>query len=194
MKLLGRITVLATAALASGIANADSYGFAGCGAGTKLFGPTSMQTSAATTNHGTVPLGANTFIGLPTSQPWSISFDLAGCSDDAMPVAWFKQYDYMFANFASLSKEMAQGSGDVLAGFAATFECPSWQIDEFNKFSKVHFAAIFSQPGIYAAFQELRSLLEKDPVLAKVCKLDGEKVANSGRIESGVLAQRGGEK
>lgn len=154
---------------------ADEYGFAGCGAGTRIWGPRSMQTSASTTNHGTIPIVNNVPIGLPTSQPWSITFDLAGCRESAQPIAYFDQYDYMFANFSSIARDASKGSGDSLGGLAASFGCPQSAYGDFNKFMKKEFAGLFSQPGVKAVFEETRSRMLRNAVLMRKCtRLEGQ--------------------
>ncbi len=152
----------------SGNSQAESYGFAGCGAGTRIFGPRNWQTSAATTNHGTIPI-ANGLIGVPTSQPWSITFDFAGCGEDAMPVAYFDQYNFTFQNFAALAKEAARGEGQILEGLAAQFGCPKSSYRDFGGFVKSQFSTIFAQPGVRATFLELNEKIRGNSILVASC-------------------------
>jgi hypothetical protein len=152
----------------SGNSQAETYGFAGCGAGTRIFGPRNWQTSASTTNHGTIPV-ASGFIGVPTSQPWSITFDFAGCGEDAMQVAYFDQYNYTFQNFAALAKEAARGEGQTLEGLAAQFGCPKSAYRGFCSFVKSQYSTIFAQPGVRATFLELNEKIHGDSVLMATC-------------------------
>ncbi len=168
MKLVA-IYLLVLGALTSTGAMADEYGFAGCGAGTRIFGPRNMQTSAATTNHGGIVLSPNLPIPIPTSQVWSIAFDIAGCSENAMPVAYFDQYDYMFANFSSIARDASRGSGESLTGLAASFGCPQSSYGEFNRLMKNEFDGVFSQPGVKAVFEETRARMMRNAVLMRHC-------------------------
>lgn len=157
-------------AIDSTTAVAEVYGFAGCGAGTRIFGPRSMQTSASTTNHGFIPpLVQGVPFVVPSSQPWSITLDIAGCGEKAKPVAYFEQYDYMFANFATLSKELAQGTGESVSGLASAFGCNKDVNPEFATFLKGKYHTIFSQPGIRAAFLEIRKQVASSAILVEEC-------------------------
>jgi hypothetical protein len=182
--------------LAVSTAQADTYGFAGCGAGTRIFGPRNMQTSAATTNHGTVGgFGTgNLPIPIPTSQVWSITFDIAGCDDSAMPVAYFDQYNYMFMNFASLAKEMSQGSGNTLNGLAAVFGCPETVTADFRQFVKDKFSEIYGQPGIRETFIELQSQLAANPIISAACNIDTASPSESVKVAVNSTSTQRGEK
>jgi hypothetical protein len=149
----------------------EPYGFAGCGVGTKIFGARNWQTSASTTNHGTIgiPLAESFALPLPTSQPWSISMGWAGCDENAMPLAYFEQYNYMFANFSALAKELAQGGGATVDGLASTFGCGSSHYEAFASHVRSNYESIFSQPGIRAVFLQMREELEGNQLLVAAC-------------------------
>ncbi|MEN9529965.1 MAG: hypothetical protein RI932_1838, partial [Pseudomonadota bacterium] len=97
------------------------YGMAGCGLGSIVMGAKGSQISAATTNGTGV-------------QTLGISSGTSNCNPDSKTAVSEAQETYMFNNYASLSKETAQGSGSTLAGLATVLGCGEAQQAEFNKF------------------------------------------------------------
>ncbi|MBM3381319.1 MAG: DUF3015 domain-containing protein [Betaproteobacteria bacterium] len=133
------------------------YGMAGCGLGSVVMGAKGSQISAATTN-GT---GVQTF---------GISSGTSNCNPDSKAAVSEAQETYMFNNYASLSKETAQGSGATLAGLATVLGCGEAQQAEFNKFVQEEHRTIFSAPGAVAALETLKETLAKNEQLAQNCK------------------------
>ena len=97
------------------------YGMAGCGLGSVVMGPKGSQISAYTTN------------GTSGSQLYGITTGTSNCQPDRRGAMSEAQESFMFSNYATLSKEMAQGSGTTLAGLAHVLGCGETDQAAFNK-------------------------------------------------------------
>jgi hypothetical protein len=106
--------LLAVAALALGTAAQAAHTSAGCGLGTILFTGKSGKVHlilAATTN------------GSFGNQTFGISSETLGCTSDGVVKNESKLDVYAAANFQRLSREMAQGGGEYLAGLSTLVGC-----------------------------------------------------------------------
>jgi hypothetical protein len=80
-----------------------------------------------------------------------------------------EQQNYFVANFSTLSKEIAQGSGESIAGFASTLGCePSIQ-PQVAAALQSDYSAIFAQPGAVAAFDKATGSLRAQPDIDAGC-------------------------
>lgn len=137
---------------------ARKYGMAGCGLGSVIFGTKGSQTSAATTN------------GSFNSQLFGITSGTSNCLPDAQASALHEQEKFIYANFASLSKEMAQGRGETLVGLASVLGCESSVQPQFTSFAQSKYQTVFAAPGAVAALETLKEEMKREPVLAQQCK------------------------
>jgi hypothetical protein len=157
---------VAVAALALGLlavhaeARAErKYGMAGCGLGSVIFGAKGMQSSAASTNNASF------------GQTFAISSGTSNCTPSGKGSAQDEQQQEKFfvANFSTLSKEIAQGSGEALTAFAGTLGCEADAAPAVANGLRGGYDRIFAQPGAVAAFDEARQTLRADPALAVHC-------------------------
>ena len=137
---------------------ARKYGIAGCGPGSVLFGTGGMQTSAGTTN---VIYGAQLF---------AISTGTSNCTPDSDSAAVLKQESFVVANYATLSKEMAQGQGQSVAGLAEVLGCDSSVLPAFGSFAQSKYESLFTAPGSMAMLDKLKFELSAQNELAGACK------------------------
>ncbi len=130
------------ALLTSQIASAErKYGRAGCGLGSILIKPSGSQTSAATTN------------GSFYSQLFGITSGTSNCTPSGGGgEASVKQEEFFVANFAALSKEIAQGGGESVVAFAGTLGCEDTHTAAVAATLKDNYDSIFAKPGAIAAF------------------------------------------
>jgi hypothetical protein len=110
LKSLGLVALFIGSASA---AVAGSYGAAGCGLGSIVFGSQAgfVQVFAATTN------------GTSGSQTFGISSGTSNCVPASKAEAFNKQREFVNTNLASLASEMSQGNGETLAAFTQTLGC-----------------------------------------------------------------------
>lgn len=80
-----------------------------------------------------------------------------------------KQLDYVATNLSSLSREAAQGQGEVLAGFAATMGCDAAVQGKFSALMQNSFSEVFSKPGSEAILNASLEKVRSDAVLEKAC-------------------------
>lgn len=149
-----------TLGLAASAARAErKYGMAGCGLGSIMFGTKSMQTSAATFNDS---------FG---SQSWGILSGTSNCQPSGKGSAQDErqQEDFFVANFATLSKEVAQGDGEALVAFAGVLGCADAVTPAVAGNLRDGYGRIFSRPGAVAAFDAARDSLRADAALAAEC-------------------------
>lgn len=134
------------------------YGMAGCGLGSVVMGPKGSQISAYTTN------------GTSGTQLYGITTGTSNCQPDRRGAMSEAQESFMFSNYATLSKEMAQGSGTTLAGLAHVLGCGETDQAAFNKVAQTEHRKIFSSPGAVAALETLKESIVQNESLAQNCK------------------------
>lgn len=139
------------------LALARNYGMAGCGLGSVVMGKNGSQISAYTTNSS---FNSNLF---------GITSGTSNCLPDRKSSAEALQESFMFDNYATLSREMAQGSGTTLAGLAEVLGCTAESTKTFNEVTQKNHREVFAAPGAVAALNTLKETLQKDEVLAKNC-------------------------
>src|SRR5262249_33013535 len=98
----------------AGLARADSYGMAGCGLGSLVFGTDNsklMQILAATTN------------GTFGNQTFGITSGTSNCVEAGVVKAEKEQFAFVEVNFQDLKRNMAAGGGEFLSSFATLLGC-----------------------------------------------------------------------
>jgi hypothetical protein len=144
--------VLATRVLAA------PYGVAGCGLGSLIFEPDSCQISAATTN--------NSFY----TQPFAITFGTSNCvGGGSKSLVDQMQRQFMADNYASLSKEIAQGEGESLRALTQMLGCREASFPQVATTLQSSYGEIFAAPGSGAALISIRQSLSSNPALSHQC-------------------------
>jgi hypothetical protein len=136
---------------------ARKYGMAGCGLGSIVFGTGNPQISAGTTN--------TSF----NSQLFGITTGTSNCTPDAESAAVLKQESYVVANYATLSKELAQGQGQSVAGLAEVLGCESSVVPQFGSFAQSKYDALFLAPGSMAMLDKLKLEMASNETLSSSC-------------------------
>jgi len=140
------------------------YGMAGCGLGSVVMGPGGSGDSGAS------QISAYTTNGASGTQFYGITTGTSNCQPDRRGAMSEAQESFMFSNYATLSKEMAQGAGTTLAGLAHVLGCGETDQAAFNKVAQTEHRKIFSSPGAVAALETLKESIVQDEKLAQNCK------------------------
>jgi len=138
------------------------YGSAGCGLGSIVLGtkPGIMQVFAATTN-------ASSY-----SQTFGITTGTSNCtSAPSAAAAQMEREVFVDMNFASLSKEAAQGSGDHLRALADIMGCANSADDlaAFGRVSQARYGEIFNAGDARGVAANYVNVVRADPMLAANC-------------------------
>lgn len=133
------------------------YGMAGCGLGSVVFG-TGGGTTAATTN------------GSFYSQLFGISFGTSNCVPDKAQAALMKQEAFVATNYPTLTKEMARGEGQTIAGLAEVLGCPQSHVSSLGAFTQSRFDSLVSAPGSMAMLDKLKFEMSEDATLSQSCE------------------------
>lgn len=136
------------------------YGMAGCGFGALLID-----------NHSKGPQIGSWFLnGLYGNQTYAISSGTSNCVESRTEMAAMEQSVYVTANFNSLQKEAAQGSGETLKGLADVLGCYA---DEdkarLGEMSQREFDRLFAEAQPEQLLQRYLGLINQDPMLSKSC-------------------------
>ncbi len=140
-------------------ATKDSYGLAGCGLGSMIFGaqPGFVQVFAATTN----ATAANQTFGITTG---TLNCNLAEAGLQAAV--------YIESNREVIVKDVARGSGETLVGLANLMNCSNQM--EFNRAAQSNLEKIFmSSDNAYTNVQNLYEVIQTNPVLTSSCNIEG---------------------
>ncbi len=133
------------------------YGMAGCGLGSVLFGDSGGQITAATTN--------DSFY----SDGFGITTGTSNCTPDEAEVAQFEQEKFVTGNYATLSKEMAQGSGNTLVAYSEVLGCQADSFPQFARYIQTSYKKLIAAPGSVAMLDATRVELRQHPLLAQDC-------------------------
>jgi Protein of unknown function (DUF3015) len=143
--------------------SAYRYGMAGCGIGSIVFtkpadNVVGMQIIAAILN-ATV-----------SSQTWGVSSGTSNCGGTPQDVATSEQKTYLEANFATLSKEAAQGEGEQLRSLAEVFGCQGNSVQDFLNLSQNKYSLIFASNDSESAHSSYVSEMKANPVFKEQCE------------------------
>ncbi|MBM3381310.1 MAG: DUF3015 domain-containing protein [Betaproteobacteria bacterium] len=174
-----------------------NYGAAGCGVGSVFVKKEDSQLLAAGINFMAPSVSAATVVYMIAGgQPLAVAMLEAGgrratavavivgahpaiamslgtsnCKPDAQELAVATEQErFMFVNYASLSREVAQGDGTHLSTLLELFGCPSSQQESLRKVAQAEHERIFAAPGAVAALDTMRETLAKHADLAQGCK------------------------
>ena len=141
---------MVVSALAVTGASYAAAGAAGCGIGSLIF----------SSNHKIHQILASTTNGSSGNQTFGISTGTSNCNAAGWAKNLQKQRDYMVANFNTLQKEGAQGTGEVLNGLASVFGCGSDSFGQFGQAVQSSYSKVFSSNTPDAALEMLRTELQ----------------------------------
>ena len=165
-----------------------NYGMAGCGLGSTLVKKNGPQFFAASSNvtalNSSFTAGVGTllvnspattvsvFLVLTSSNPAvAIAAGTSNCTPDSdAHTVKFEQESFMFANYSTLAKEMAQGSGTTLNSLFFLLGCQNSEQETFNKIVQSEHQRVFAAPGAIAALDTLRETLAKNSAMAQNCQ------------------------
>jgi hypothetical protein len=135
------LMVLVLSLVVVGSAFAGSYGSAGCGLGSLVFGDQKgiVQIFAATTN------------GTFGSQTFGITTGTSNCPGGILNAKNDRLNEFVVANMDNLAKDIARGSGETLEAFADLLQVPAEKRPEFNKKLQANFARIFTSESVVLA-------------------------------------------
>jgi hypothetical protein len=124
------------------VVSKDSYGSAGCGLGSLVFGnePGAVQIFAATTN------------GTFGSQTFGITTGTSNCGTGVITTSENSNLTkFVENNLDNLSKEIAQGQGESLNTLAELLKVPAEGRSAFNKTLQSHYSSIFPNEHVVVA-------------------------------------------
>jgi hypothetical protein len=133
---------------------------AGCGLGSLVFKPSGNQSSAAISN-GTGMQSIGITLGTSNCTP----------SGKASAAEHLQQENFFVANFSTLSKEIAQGNGNTVTGFAGVLGCDQGIEAQVAAALQANYAAIFAEPGAVAAFDKAKGSLREQADIDAHCAL-----------------------
>ena len=133
------------------------YGMAGCGLGSVIMGPKNAQVLASTTNQ-------------TSYQSVSILSGTSNCVTNSKSVALEAQKEFFTENFATLSKEIAQGDGDSVKALSDTFGCSQEAYPQFAKQLQSSYSEIFASPGALAALSVAQEELTENEDVVMSCQ------------------------
>lgn len=109
------------------------YGMAGCGLGNALIksNSTGSQIASGILNNLFFPQG------------FAMTTGTSGCSEDVGSLSSVEKEVYISANYGSIAKEAAQGSGEHLNTLASLMGCDEKSQDTFAKFSQANYENLF---------------------------------------------------
>jgi len=88
---------------------------------------------------------------------------------DAKEAAQLQQDHFFVVNYAALSKEMAQGSGQYFASLTKLLGCPVSVQGQLAQISQKNYEDVFAKPGPLAALDEFKEKLQADDQLVQDC-------------------------
>lgn len=133
------------------------YGVAGCGLGSIVIEPSGSQTSAGTTN------------GSSSNQSFAITSGTSNCETKGRYANLQDQESFFIANYADVSRQMAQGSGDALAAFSRLLGCDQKIFGSVATYLQAHYAEIVKSPGALATLDAAKSKLKADRQINSRC-------------------------
>ena len=136
-----------------------TYGLAGCGLGSMLFGaqPGAVQIIASTTN------------GTAGNQTFGITLGTLNCD---IAEAGMQAAVYIESNREVVAKEAARGHGETLVGLANILKCSDQAA--FNGAAQSNFEKIFVESdNAYSNVKSLYEVISNNPTLKSSCNLEG---------------------
>lgn len=138
--------------------NASAPDTDSCGLGWQI---TQKKSLMATSTRGTT----NNFV----PPVFGMTSGTLGCAQHSFAKNDMPAATYVFSNYEPLSMEMAQGSGEFLAGFARTLGCGDAVQAEFGSMTQQNYKALIGTSAV-EMFHNVKAQVKKNPVLATGCR------------------------
>ncbi|MCB0218657.1 MAG: DUF3015 domain-containing protein [Chrysiogenetes bacterium] len=171
MKLIRSAILCAALIFAAAIpaANAASYGPAGCGLGSMIFGPSGEMRKIF--NNGVLSeILAATTNGTFGSQTFGLTTGTSNCGSKGLFSYDREQEAFAEVAYDEISREMAKGEGEYLTAFATLMGCSADVQDRFATATKAHYGQIFAEGAQpVQVVHSVRGVLRSDAALAKSC-------------------------
>lgn len=163
--------------LAGATAHAQSYGSAGCGLGSMLFGKDNskgMQILAATTN------------GIFGNQTFGITSGTLNCVSGGVVTAQREQTAFAEVNFQDLKRNMAMGGGEYLTSFSTLLGCEEAAKPAFFKMSQAKYGTLVptAETTPVALVTSVKEQIKADPALAAQCSDERAVARTEGKLSS----------
>jgi hypothetical protein len=138
-----------------------AYGMAGCGLGGYAVGRNTKMAQ----------LGATSLNAYSYNQSFAITSGTSHCDRLPTDVVMLEQEVFVTSNYASLSREAAQGHGEHLVAFAELLGCneSGEMSDAFAKMSQRHYAEIFSGSDAKEVLSDVKRVIHSDATLSGNC-------------------------
>lgn len=176
-KLVTGAGLAAAMMLAGATAHAQTYGMAGCGLGSMLFGKDNtkvMQILAATTN------------GTFGNQTFAITSGTLNCVSGGVVAAQREQTAFAEVNFQDLKRNMAMGGGEYLTSFSTLLGCEESAKPAFFKMSQNKYASLVptAETTPVAMLASVKEQIKADPALASQCSDERAVARAEGKLSS----------
>jgi len=132
------------------------YGMAGCGLGAMFIEKNTMLPQ----------IGAWVVNVWSGSQTFAITTGTSNCTDKPAEHAKIEQEVFLQANYASLTREAAQGSGEHLSAFAEVLGCDH---GAFSRMSQEKYNEIYGTTEASEVLQNYVKQIKANPELANSC-------------------------
>jgi hypothetical protein len=162
MKKLAGLVAIAVVTFTVSTAHAQSYGMAGCGLGSLLFGKDNsklMQVLASIIN------------ATGGSQTFGISSGTSNCVEGGVVKAEREQAAFAEVNFQDLKRNMATGGGEFLASFATLLGCEDAAKPGFFRMTQLRYERIVPSTATtpMGLLVSVKEQIKADPALAAAC-------------------------
>ena len=145
-------------------AQQGTYGMAGCGLGSALFGTAAdnsigLQILAATTN------------GIFANQTFAISSGTLNCTSAGVVKAQREQAAFAEVNFQDLKRNMASGGGEFLTSFSTLLGCTDAAKPVLFKMTQAKYESILPSEKTtpMAMLMSVKNEIKASPALAASC-------------------------
>ncbi len=136
------------------------YGMAGCGLGALLIDKNEMLPQ----------VGAWFLNSIYGNQTFGITSGTSNCVESRTETAAMEQEVFVAANLSSLSKEAAQGKGQLIDGLAEVFGCyGEAERVRLGEISQQYHGQIFAALEPASVVQNYLSNIQQDTLLGKAC-------------------------
>ncbi|MCB0218656.1 MAG: DUF3015 domain-containing protein [Chrysiogenetes bacterium] len=168
-KILSIVSMVAMMAFVAAPASAASYGMAGCGLGSMVFGPSGEMGKSIGNSKVSEVLAATTN-GTFGSQTFGITTGTSNCTSGGMAMMEKEQELFAEVSYDEISREMAKGEGEYLTAFATVMGCSADVHSDFASVTKANYGKIFgAEASASDVVSSVKSLLRDDASLAKSC-------------------------
>ncbi|MEW6776281.1 MAG: DUF3015 family protein [Bdellovibrionota bacterium] len=159
------VLVLGIAATVS----AGTYGDAGCGLGSMLWGEGGLKSKV--NSRPMREIMASTTNGTFFSQCFGITTGISNCTEQGLVKLEREQEMFVEVNHDHIARDMAAGEGEFLTAFADVLGCGEDLHGQFASTTKAHYGEIFASDATTPAetLQSVKGLLRSDAQLSKGC-------------------------